>query len=460
MEEFKSRTLDQEPDTIAIIPKHPEFMVVGTYTKLPEPEGEDGNPVDINGGRSGSLDILPRSASSNTFSSVPETSMHREKFPFGIYDIQFHPRYENVLGVATSDAEILFFDVSLSTSSADTSNLVKVFGIGKILVEEPNPKDGSRAIITKICFLNLPRSNPKSPDYKEDTVFLVATTQFGNTKLVQVVLQPDAKSDDYTRTLESQTINVHKQDWNTEAWTAFPLFTNPTTLHVLSGGDDSHLFISSIELPMKKYAYIADLDFDLPTPVRKLTDERSHEAGVVEIKGLGLYPPGSEASLDYSNLKALNTTQFLVLTGSYDENLRLFLFSPANLERPATKFTFLCDLNLGGGVWRITTLDSYVTGAGEGYDYVLLVAAHSAGAFIVRLSCTRVAGTVVPMAHWRFAFKVEKSFTEGHKSFVYAATAKRVIAPGEEWDNKTWEIISSSFYDKKVCNWTWVDEAK
>lgn len=456
MNQFGSRSLDQEPDTIVVIPAFPEFVVVGTYSLVSKPEGEEDGSSNYSGGRIGSLRILPFSAQGSDVEIDANTSLGREDFTFGIYDVHFHPHHENLLGVATSNGEILFFDVLLQDSYSGSPYHMGFSALGKVLVEEPDEDDESRAIITSFHFLDIPRQNLPSSNSKDYTIFLAATTQLGNTKLVQAVIPRKTEQVRDLRTVESQIIDVHKQTMDLEAWTTLPLFTSPSTLHILSGGDDSQLLISSIEMPFHQYVRTSDLYLDLHEPIKRLTEKRTHEAGIVHICNLGPHPihlPQASQPNDDNE-----SAQYLILTGSYDENLRLFLFSPANSNRPMTTLSLLSELSLGGGVWRIILLDTYDSSSSQSHDYILLIAAHTAGACIVRLSCTQVQGDT-----WKYEYKVEKWFTEGHESLVYAVATKKGAPLGDlgaTWDKKTWDIISTSFYDKKVCDWKWIDAKK
>lgn len=455
--ELRSRDLDQEPDTIVVVPAFPAFVVIGTYSLVPKPEGEEGEGSDnSSGGRIGSLQLLPFSSRTPDLEPITDISFGREDFAFGIYDIHFHPRFESLLGVATSDGEILFFDVLLQDSYSGKPHHMGFSGLGRVVVEEPDSDDGSRAIITSFHFLDIPEQSPASSNSDHYTVFLAATTQLGNTELVQAVIPRDTKHGRDLRIVEGQTIDIHRQTMDLEAWTALPLFTSSSTLHILSGGDDSQLLVSSIEAPFEEYIKTRNLYLDLHEPTKRLTEKRTHEAGIVHICNLGPHPVHLAQAVQPNH--DIEPAQYLVLTGSYDENLRLFLFSPANPNRSMTMLNLLSELNLGGGVWRIILLDTYDAASHQSRDYILLIAAHTAGACIVRLSCTQAEGDT-----WKYEFKVEKWFTEGHESLVYAVAAKKAVPPGEAvstWDNKTWDIISTSFYDKKVCDWQWVDEKK
>jgi len=142
------------------------------------------------------------------------------------------------------------------------------------------------------------------------------------------------------------------------------------------------------------------------------------------------------------------SSPMLFLTGSYDEHLRLFLLpSPSSHSRNPT-LEHIGTIHLEGGVWRIILLDTYTTEAFV-TNYLLLIAGHTAGAFIVRLTCKRGFYN-----DWEYVFEVEKQVTE-HESLVYAVAAKR-----DELVRGKWDVISTSFYDKKICNWDWIDEQK
>lgn len=108
--------------------------------------------------------------------------------------------------------------------------------------------------------------------------------------------------------------DIHKHEL--EAWT---LAFAPKSTSVLSGGDDIVLQCSQIN--------------DLRDPPRLWQDRKIHEAGVTAI---------------------LPISETLVVTGSYDDHIRLLL-TPAIGRRQ-----ILASLNLGGGVWRLKLLEGAV----------------------------------------------------------------------------------------------------
>lgn len=106
--------------------------------------------------------------------------------------------------------------------------------------------------------------------------------------------------------------DIHKHEL--EAWTL--AFAGDESKDVLSGGDDVVLQNSFINGGTASF---------------KWKDRRLHEAGVTAI---------------------LPLTNDLIITGSYDDYIRL-ISTPAAGRRQV-----LASLNLGGGVWRMKSLDS------------------------------------------------------------------------------------------------------
>ena len=107
------------------------------------------------------------------------------------------------------------------------------------------------------------------------------------------------------------TIHQHEL----EAWML--AFSGPNSTNVLSGGDDCVLQYST--------------NNDQNERIVQWQDRKIHNAGITAI---------------------LPVTSELIVTGSYDDHIRLIHFSAAGRRR------ILAELNLGGGVWRLKTLES------------------------------------------------------------------------------------------------------
>lgn len=449
MSQLEPIIVDQEPDTMAFIPANPDYFIVGTYSLLPSPNNDDNGSVssgDTEGNRVGSLQIFPLQSAVDQYSqNWPLLPLDRRDFQFGVYDLHFHPKDNTLLGVATSNAEILFFRVMLQKATSGILTAIKLVDAGKIVVEEPHDSDGRLAIITQFQFLDLNGAIAAALNRK-DKIFIAATTQFGNTKLIKVATPPDVNGESMSGVLDSQDINIHKQSYDLEAWTVQVILAGSSGLWLLSGGDDSQLIASNILMSdNNEILHGTDTDLDLLTPTIQYTDTRNHDAGVVYIRSLGMIP--SHPRLPTPDTPHRHHADYLIATGSYDENFRVFMFKPPTTDRPQPFFKLVSQIHLGGGVWRIIPLDFYDTQTGR--DYILLVAAHTAGACIVRLT------GIATNNDWVYVYTVEKWFTEGHNSIVYAVQAKRAVG-----STNTWSIISASFYDKVICEWTWTDKDK
>ncbi|KAF2402113.1 WD40 repeat-like protein [Trichodelitschia bisporula] len=150
---------------------------------------------------------------------------------------------------------------------------------------------------------------------------------------------------------------------------------------ILSGGDDAVLRYSSVE-----YGQV-------------WANRRAHGAGVTAI---------------------LPLEEGVVLSGSYDEQLRVLDVSPMGRGR------VLGELGLGGGVWRLKLMRV------EEDAWVVLAAVMHGGARVVR----------VQREGW--AIEVLGRFEE-HQSMCY----------GADWAESQGgiRIVSTSFYDRLVCFW-------
>jgi len=177
-----------------------------------------------------------------------------------------------------------------------------------------------------------------------------------------------------------------------EAWTL--AFDRGDATQVISGGDDSVIQCSCLDntggvLPVWKN--------------RKL-----HEAGVTAI---------------------LPLTTDLLLTGSYDDHVRLISHQPNGRPR------CLLERNLGGGVWRLNLLhEDYNHAPG----FTVLASCMHAGTRVIRLR-----GDSSEDSAW--TLDILGRFEE-HRSMNYGSDAQ----PG---NGNLETIVSTSFYDKLLCLW-------
>ncbi|KAF1846924.1 uncharacterized protein K460DRAFT_275386 [Cucurbitaria berberidis CBS 394.84] len=194
-----------------------------------------------------------------------------------------------------------------------------------------------------------------------------------------------------------------------EAWTVAFL---PDGSGLLSGGDDSALrFTELAEGSANSVSW---------------ADTKIHGAGVTAILPIHLSPEG-----------------VLMLTGSYDDHLRLIYVSTSGRRQVHA------ETNLGGGVWRLKLLERKpALPAHHGVekwrsepppeDILVLVSCMHAGARIVRLFRTAT-------TDWKI--EVLAKFEE-HTSMNYGSDCQPDLnAKGQR------TFLTTSFYDRLLCFW-------
>ncbi|KAF2772547.1 hypothetical protein EJ03DRAFT_187499 [Teratosphaeria nubilosa] len=209
-----------------------------------------------------------------------------------------------------------------------------------------------------------------------------------------------------------------------EAWT-LAFAPNSTAMGIFSGGDDAVL----------RRTQSVDQEFG------GWHDRRSHHAGVTAI---------------------LPLRSDLILTGSYDDHIRL-ISAPIQGRR-----TVLAESNLGGGVWRLKLFDPAAGAAalpgtptsasailsresGPSGSLLILASCMHAGSRVVRLSRKYSPGA--PLAvHTDWSFEVMAKFEE-HKSMNYGSDIQPGDGTADADGRRLKTVVSTSFYDKLMCLW-------
>jgi diphthine methyl ester acylhydrolase len=245
---------------------------------------------------------------------------------------------------------------------------------------------------------------------RSDTIAI--TTSAGNVHLVNLgstegdnlVLSPEPV---ITHSLEAWCVAVSQT-------LKVPALDDGDSYTVLSGGDDSALCYR--DFAHATNPGVANLDYIRGDTT--VTIKRKHDAGVTAILPLPIEEPGSE----------------LILTGSYDDHIRLFSVGPAIDGPGATRV--LAERNLGGGVWRLKLVSINNKPEGNTWEATILASCMHGGVRVVKLSKTGAGD---------YRFHVVGSFVE-HKSMNYGSD----FQPGE---TGVLPIVSTSFYDKLLCLW-------
>jgi hypothetical protein len=275
--------------------------------------------------------------------------------------------------------------------------------------------------------------------------------------------------------LESENLGKHTQEaWTVASTNVTTTLSNPggiTRILALSGGDDSALIATSVDLnhdltivghnraekttvpvPFRHDPQAQQLDENLSStsliaspPIHLWIDRKTHTAGVVAI-------------LPLSSPFASHTVP--LLTGSYDERIRLFLLDTTS---PVLKRSLVLEKNLGGGVWRLKLMREGTVPATEGgtrYRALILASCMHGGARVLRLTYTppiadsSSSTTTSATGGWHMA--IPAKFTKGHESMNYGSDF-RVERDRDGKRTGEYTIVSTSFYDKTVCVWTFVD---
>ena len=209
--------------------------------------------------------------------------------------------------------------------------------------------------------------------------------------------------------------NRGREVW-TVAWTTSQCPRHDGQPDLVSGGDDSTF--CRYELYEKPIDGDRSHQYNIANPLR---DKSSHEAGVTAL--LPLVP-------------VIDSTQ-LILTGSYDENVRL-LFIDEIYPKPG----IFVEKNLGGGVWSLKQIH-YIAPKGDiGASYVVLASCMHAGAKILDVRQKKDDDK-----KWEIIVLAKNV---DHESMNYASAGQLINA---ETESEGLLLVSTSFYDRKLCMW-------
>jgi diphthine methyl ester acylhydrolase len=212
--------------------------------------------------------------------------------------------------------------------------------------------------------------------------------------------------DDSWNIIPGETL-IHMHD--DQAWTAafLPSLSDSPDLRsfkIFSGGDDFKLLASTCNYDTGEY-------WSAPEDTKQIG---RHEYGVTAILPMHSNEGNQES---------------ILLTGSYDDHIRVYVVG--GMPR------LLAKLNLGGGVWRlkVIALQTETEGPGD-WTAIVLASCMYAGARIVTLSGNWYQCKIAVLARF-----------EEHESMNYGSDFQ------VQGKGKPVRIISTSFYDKRLCLW-------
>ncbi|KAL4960781.1 uncharacterized protein BDV14DRAFT_181898 [Aspergillus stella-maris] len=425
--------LDQPPSCLQFCPASPNHFVAGTYL-LSETKSTDENGEEqvISQKKTGSLQLWEIDEVKDELTQVSRYSIEA-----AVFDLQFKDRVgtsnakspSNIFAIATSDASVSLFTVSpesgftcLWTTSVHEDPSIPSLYLTWLpenwLPVSTHPGNSSGFAVTfsdgftKVFSIN--ETNPATNGEGNETE---KVTELGTYEAKQPIEIWFVATASYTTLLDTST---------TEGGSAEGSLATP---YLFTGNDYGSLTtrrfpdVSRTQPKSQIEGEGNDENEDAEHEIAPIlsTDDKAlhHTAGVTSILPLPI--PLSHP---------LSSGSPLLLTGSYDESLRVY--------HAAGRGKVLGELGLGGGVWRSQFLN-----ANEGEDGMW--------SFLVLASCmhggTRVVRVFIGGSEEEVGIDVLAEFTE-HASMNYASDVWTGEGEGSEM-----RIVSSSFYDKRVCVW-------
>ncbi|KAK3346240.1 hypothetical protein B0T25DRAFT_272984 [Lasiosphaeria hispida] len=414
---LQSLQLDLPPSCVEFCPAFPSYFLVGTYhlqkddeTTTTETanstigeEGEDDRPT-------GPVKPQNRNGSIIVFRILDKTLIYVQTMPqpSAILDLHFNPSpgRQGLCAVVSSTGTLAIFQ--LLPDEDQPLKHIRTMDVAMMSKGTNYAAPEGEVLFTSFCWHPL----------RQETIAI--TTSAGQVYLVDLGPTGEGGS------LYPDPVTTH----SLEAWcVAIPPSLVPTVqgcegrttdggdFTLFSGGDDSALRYKKCTFTDESKVLNTDNSDDEPQLAVRLRD---HGAGVTAILPL-----------------ALQGDLQLVVTGSYDDHIRLFSVASTPTAYSLSEARKLAECNLEGGVWRLKLVQlSKGPPSEHGWRAVILASCMHAGVKVVEL---------LRGMDGDYEFRVMGSFVE-HKSMNYGSD----IQPG--WLGSL-SVISTSFYDKLLCLW-------
>ncbi|KAB8260231.1 hypothetical protein BDV32DRAFT_158863 [Aspergillus pseudonomiae] len=395
--------LDQPPSCLQTCPASPNHIVIGTYLLT---ETKDEAKDTIQQTKTGSLQLWQLTAETNTLTRIQTLPL-----PHAVFDLHFHPTDPTLFAIATSSASVSLFRVSLPSGGEPEIRPLWT----KAVHEDPSIPALFLAW-TPASWLTAERADGVAVTFSDGR-----TSVFG---------APEGISDGADAESGLVEVGCFAARESIEVWfvAVAVLSDGEGREPVMFTGDDFGGLHTRRFLCEKEGEKGEGEEGELLAPVVSDYNDRArhHTAGVTAILPLSVAVEGGAP---------------VVLTGSYDESLRVY--------HATRRGEVLAEVGLGGGVWRLQLLrtDHGVLAAGEEWKFLVLASCMHAGTRVVK-----VTHTVGEATGWEIEVLAE--FTE-HQSMNYASD---VWKPDGGYDLQGKDMsellcISSSFYDRRLCLW-------
>lgn len=390
-----SLVLDLPPSCVQFCPSYPNYLVVGTYNLRKQDGGEaelDAESVENKKPQSRNGSLVLFKTDGDTFTHIQTLAL-----PSAILDLRFHPAEEHrdVFGVVSSTGTLDVFRIDPASRPESP-----VFHLNTSRCDD---------LDDHVLFLqfNWHPSDPRA---------LGLTTSTGLARVVRL-------NDQWSIT-DSMDLDIQN---SLEAWSiAFSPSTSDgseSRVTVYCGGDDSTLRYNTYQRQDG-----GDADSFLDASFASMTIKGQHEAGVTAILPLSLED---------------DTGGRLVVTGSYDDHIRLLAIYDLDKTYGMKRVKLLAEENLGGGVWRLDLVSQSDPGSEEGRVLLLASCMHAGSRIIEARRRGEGEGS---QWEWRVLARFEE-----HKSMNYGSSFMAPVTGAG--DGGGLKCVSTSFYDKLLCLW-------
>ncbi|KAE8336109.1 hypothetical protein BDV24DRAFT_178803 [Aspergillus arachidicola] len=403
--------LDQPPSCLQTCPASPNHIVIGTYL-LTETKDEANDTIKQT--KTGSVQLWHLDPETHTLKPIQKIPL-----PHAVFDLHFHPSKPTLFAITTSSGSVSLF--RLTTPSGRDPEILPLW-------TKPVHDDPSIPALflawTPASWLNGANADGFAVTFSDGRTGVFGCSADSISGEADGVSNVGAGAD---ALVEVGCFAVREM---IEVW-----FVALAEFSTSGGGGERFLFTGDDfgGVHTRQFQSYSDSGLDegeeeLLSPVLLDYDDRArhHTAGVTAILPLPVELEGGAP---------------LLLTGSYDEYLRVY--------HATRRGEVLAEVCLGGGVWRLQLLktEHCVLPGSEEWRFLVLASCMHAGTRVVRV--TRTLGD---NAGWDIEVLAE--FTE-HQSMNYASD---VWKPEGGYDLQGKEVsellcISSSFYDRRLCLW-------